>query len=276
MDCEQAYFAIKEVSELTGVNAVTLRAWQRRYGLLNPMRTEQGHRLYSQADIETIQQIVVWLEKGVAISKVRPLLAEPEANEVTPQADEHKALPLAEVTAALFDCRRKKLDQLLIQLMKEYPSELFLKQVVHPVEQAIQRADNPLAQIQQALWQSVMTERCLALVAQARKRADKSSFLISFEPNVNYRLWIKAWLLAEKGDDVTILPALDSKLLGLGAAMTQLKVESLYVFGEQRISPQAVSQLDALQRHIGCQITLLGSIATIHQHDFSHLSPRSE
>ncbi|MEJ2764880.1 MerR family transcriptional regulator [Photobacterium sp. MCCC 1A19761] len=276
MDCEQPYFAIKEVSELTGVNAVTLRAWQRRYGLLNPMRTEQGHRLYSQTDIETIRQIVAWLEKGVAISKVRPLLAEPEATDVTLQADEHKALPLAEITAALFDCQRKKLDQLLIQLMKEYPAELFLKQVVHPVEQAIQREDNPLVQIQQSLWQSVMTERCLALVAQARKHADKRSFLISFDSNVNYRLWVKAWLLADKGDDVTILPALDNKLLGLGAAMTQLKVESLYVFGEQRISPQAVSQLDTLQRHTGCQVTLLGSIATIHQHDFTHQSPRSE
>lgn len=32
-------FAISEVSEITGVNSVTLRAWQRRYGLLVPLRT---------------------------------------------------------------------------------------------------------------------------------------------------------------------------------------------------------------------------------------------
>lgn len=267
MDCEQQYFAIKEVSEMTGVNSVTLRAWQRRYGLLNPMRTEQGHRLYSQADIDKIRQIIVWLEKGVAISKVRPLLGERESSEGNEtQAEPQAAQQLEAVTSALFDCRGKKLDQLLIQLMKEYPSELFIKQVVNPVEQAIGRADNPLANIQQALWQSVMTERCLALVAQARKRAAKRCFLISFDQHVHYRLWLKAWLLAEKGYDVTILPHLESKLIGLSAAMAASQVETLYVFGEQRICQQGVSQLVSLQRQLDCTIQLMGSIATIH-HD---------
>ncbi|UTV30074.1 MerR family transcriptional regulator [Photobacterium atrarenae] len=252
---------------MTGVNPVTLRAWQRRYGLLNPMRTEQGYRVYSQADIDKIRQIVVWLEKGVAISKVRPLLDEHESTEgEKPQAEPQAAQHLEAVTSALFDCRGKKLDQLLTQLMKEYPSELFIKQVVNPVEQAIGRADNPLANIQQALWQSAMTERCLALVTKARKRAAKRCFLISFDQHVHYRLWLKAWLLAEKGYDVTILPNLESKLMGLSAAMTASQVEALFVFGEQRISQQGLSQLVSLQRQLDCSIQLMGSIATIH-HD---------
>ena len=42
---EEGSYPIREVSRLTGVNAVTLRAWQRRYGLVQPARTEKGHRL---------------------------------------------------------------------------------------------------------------------------------------------------------------------------------------------------------------------------------------
>ena len=38
-------FPIREVARLTGVNPVTLRAWERRYGLIQPTRTESGHRL---------------------------------------------------------------------------------------------------------------------------------------------------------------------------------------------------------------------------------------
>lgn len=34
-------YAIGEVSEITGVNSVTLRAWQRRYGLIVPQRTQR-------------------------------------------------------------------------------------------------------------------------------------------------------------------------------------------------------------------------------------------
>ena len=50
-------YPIRDVSRLTGVNPVTLRAWQRRYGLVVPARTAKGHRLYSDEDIALIQQI---------------------------------------------------------------------------------------------------------------------------------------------------------------------------------------------------------------------------
>src|SRR4029453_3461985 len=41
---------IGELSRRTGVSAELLRAWERRYGLLRPTRTEGGFRLYSPAD----------------------------------------------------------------------------------------------------------------------------------------------------------------------------------------------------------------------------------
>ncbi|MGE9092398.1 MerR family transcriptional regulator, partial [Escherichia coli] len=39
---------------------VTLRAWQRRYGLLKPQRTDGGHRLFNDADIDRIREIKRW------------------------------------------------------------------------------------------------------------------------------------------------------------------------------------------------------------------------
>ena len=68
-------FPIREVSRLTGINPVTLRAWERRYGLIQPTRTESGHRLYSKGDIETVHRILDWIERGVAVSKVGKILA---------------------------------------------------------------------------------------------------------------------------------------------------------------------------------------------------------
>ena len=54
MGCELKWYAIREVAELTGVKPVTLRAWQRRYNLIKPQRTDKGHRLYSEQDINEI------------------------------------------------------------------------------------------------------------------------------------------------------------------------------------------------------------------------------
>jgi len=65
------FFPIRTVSELTGVNSITLRAWERRYGLLVPHRTPKGHRLYTQDDIDLIHQAVELLNKGVSISQAK-------------------------------------------------------------------------------------------------------------------------------------------------------------------------------------------------------------
>ena len=63
-------FPIRTVSEITGVNSVTLRAWERRYGLINPSRTPKGHRLYSQQDIQLIQSVLDRLSQGMSISQI--------------------------------------------------------------------------------------------------------------------------------------------------------------------------------------------------------------
>jgi DNA-binding transcriptional MerR regulator/methanogenic corrinoid protein MtbC1 len=65
---------IRTVSSLTGVNSVTLRAWERRYGLIRPFRTPKGHRLYTPQDVEMIRRVLALLERGVQISRVRDLL----------------------------------------------------------------------------------------------------------------------------------------------------------------------------------------------------------
>jgi MerR family transcriptional regulator, light-induced transcriptional regulator len=65
---------IRTVSMLTGVNAVTIRAWERRYNLISPQRTPKGHRLYTHQDVERIRQIVELLKQGISVGHVKPLL----------------------------------------------------------------------------------------------------------------------------------------------------------------------------------------------------------
>ncbi len=66
---------IRTVSSLTGVNPVTLRAWERRYNLIRPIRTPKGHRLYSMADVELINQVVTLLEGGMSIGQVQQVIS---------------------------------------------------------------------------------------------------------------------------------------------------------------------------------------------------------
>lgn len=69
---------IRTIASLTGVNAITLRAWERRYGLVRPLRTPKGHRLYTHQHVEQIRRVLALVERGVPISRVRETLeAEP-------------------------------------------------------------------------------------------------------------------------------------------------------------------------------------------------------
>ena len=69
---------IGEVSRRTGVAVPTLRAWERRYQLLEPDRTEGGHRLYSERDIERVRAMMRLLDEGwSAAAAARQVAREP-------------------------------------------------------------------------------------------------------------------------------------------------------------------------------------------------------
>ena len=70
-----ALYTIGEVALLCDINPVTLRAWQRRYGLLKPQRTDGGHRLFNDDDIDRIREIKSWIDNGVQVGKVKSLLS---------------------------------------------------------------------------------------------------------------------------------------------------------------------------------------------------------
>ena len=70
----EGLFPIRTVCAVTGVNPVTLRAWERRHNLLHPTRTPKGHRLYSREQIDRIARITELLDQGMSISQVKPLL----------------------------------------------------------------------------------------------------------------------------------------------------------------------------------------------------------
>jgi DNA-binding transcriptional MerR regulator len=79
---------IGELSRRSGVSPELLRAWERRYGLLQPERTVGGLRLYSAADLERVQAMQRHIGDGLA------------AREAAELAKDGRAAPPREATAA--------------------------------------------------------------------------------------------------------------------------------------------------------------------------------
>ena len=69
-------YNIKAVSSMLDLLPVTLRAWERRYGLPSPQRGDQGYRLYSEYDVRTLRWLKHQNDLGMSIGQAVKYLNE--------------------------------------------------------------------------------------------------------------------------------------------------------------------------------------------------------
>jgi MerR family transcriptional regulator, light-induced transcriptional regulator len=82
------YVRIGELSRRAGVSTDLLRAWERRYGLLRPTRSEGGFRLYSPQDEQRVTLMRDHLERGLSAAQAARLILD----ETERRPDESPAL----------------------------------------------------------------------------------------------------------------------------------------------------------------------------------------
>ncbi len=81
----EPFYTIKVVQARTGIKPVTLRAWERRYQLLEPMRMPNGYRLYSERDIQLLMWVQRKIDSGMTISQVVEYFKSMRANDQWPE-----------------------------------------------------------------------------------------------------------------------------------------------------------------------------------------------
>lgn len=69
-------FSIKDIENLSGVKAHTIRIWEKRYSLFEPKRTDTNIRYYTPDDLKKILNVAFLVEKGLKISKISKLSPE--------------------------------------------------------------------------------------------------------------------------------------------------------------------------------------------------------
>jgi DNA-binding transcriptional MerR regulator len=63
-------YSIKDLEQLSGIKAHTLRIWEQRYNLLSPKRTDTNIRFYDDDDLKLILNVALLNDNGVKISKI--------------------------------------------------------------------------------------------------------------------------------------------------------------------------------------------------------------
>ncbi len=124
---------IRTISTLTGVNARTLRAWERRYDLVRPLRTPKGHRLYTHQDVERIRRVLALVERGIRIGRVRDLLdADAAAREQTGAFNPWRDY-LDRMAAAIARFDEPELDRIYDEALSIRPIDQITRQLLLPL-----------------------------------------------------------------------------------------------------------------------------------------------
>lgn len=141
---DEPRYTIKHVSAMTGILTVTLRAWERRYKILDPGRAGNRYRLYSDRDVAVLRWLKSRLQSGISISAAAAELLQITAEGSLPDAvaggpplsgQRADATP-AQISHSLYQALLRKdeveSDNLLRQSLASFELITILQEVITP------------------------------------------------------------------------------------------------------------------------------------------------
>ena len=213
----QSMYSIKQAAVRSGVSIPTLRAWERRYGVVAPVRTPSGYRLYDEEAITRLQQM-----RGLVASGWRPREAAQRVREgLTPDdlpalrsasaagdvAEAEAAEQLIEaIVGAAVNFDMEALDRALDEVFARGSFEWAMETIVFPALRQIGRAwaaGELSVGAEHAASETV--RRRVAVFYEAAARPGRSDVVIGLPPGANHDLGALAFGVASQRAGLGVL-----------------------------------------------------------------------
>ncbi len=129
-----AQYSIKELEELSGIKAHTIRIWEKRYRIISPLRTATNIRYYSDDDLKKIITISLLNSHGVKISKIATLSPAELVKRVTALSETQQApeVHIDRLVMAMVDLDEEIFESILNELIHRFGFEKTVLDMVYP------------------------------------------------------------------------------------------------------------------------------------------------
>jgi DNA-binding transcriptional MerR regulator len=128
-------YSIKDLENLSGIKAHTIRIWEQRHGIVTPKRTPTNIRYYDSNDLKTILKIARLRESGVKISKIASMSPDEINREISAldgdQSDDAKNY-IHFLTTAMIDLDEDLFEKTLSTCILQLGLESTMYEVIHP------------------------------------------------------------------------------------------------------------------------------------------------
>jgi DNA-binding transcriptional MerR regulator len=239
-------YTIGTVSKLTGVGAITLRAWERRYGLIQPVRKESGHRLFTRHHIDQINRITALTQQGMRISQIRPEMLETETgNESDAEPDTWKEY-LNSMIAAVIDFDEDRLEEIYNEALSLYPIGIVTRKLLTPllIELGLRWAENEGSIAEEHFFAFYLRNKIGARYHhRVRGKNTGPRLLLAGLPGEHHEIGLLLFALSAHEDGYRVIPlGANMPLHELGYVARKKNCSAILLSGAIEPSPETLSK----------------------------------
>lgn len=201
-------FSIRQVEQLTGIKAHTLRIWEKRYRLIIPGRSEGKQRTYSNDDLKTILRVVYLYNSGYKISKI----AELDEHDLNRKIEALSGQPvdiesvMPKLMEACIALDAEKMDEIFDDLVAKYDFESVVLRVFYPFLEQVGNAwmTSKIRPNNEHFVSHLISKRIISAIGQFKRKSawPAQNAVLLFQPEGEYHeipLLFIEYLLRKRG-----------------------------------------------------------------------------
>ena len=127
-------YSIKDLEQLSGIKAHTLRIWEQRYNIINPKRTDTNIRTYDDKDLKLVLNIALLQSHNYKISTIAKLSLEDLSKEVLAISEQHLNYPdqIHALTIAMIDIDEDRFEKIMATNILQFGFENTMINIIYP------------------------------------------------------------------------------------------------------------------------------------------------
>jgi DNA-binding transcriptional MerR regulator len=127
-------YSIKDLEQLSGIKAHTLRIWEQRYDFIKPKRTDTNIRYYDDSDLKLILNVSLLKENGHRISNISKMQYDDMQSEVIKLTEKKLSYPeqIHSLTLAMIDHDEERFEKIMSTIILQLGFEMTMIKVIYP------------------------------------------------------------------------------------------------------------------------------------------------
>ncbi|WP_018618532.1 MerR family transcriptional regulator [Spirosoma luteum] len=127
-------YSIKDLEQLSGIKAHTLRIWEQRYAIIAPQRSDTNIRAYDDQDLKLVLNIAMLKDNGYKISDISKLSLDDLYNKVITVTNKQLNYPdqIQALTLAMLDFNEDRFEQIISSNIERFGFENTMIHIIYP------------------------------------------------------------------------------------------------------------------------------------------------